>query len=102
MFCSVRLSHCIHIDNCTVKCILVIYRSGKSKDKKKLMCYSGQFTLSMDRAQRGTDYKYVIVKKGVVHWEYLAEFRPRYHGGIVNRFLFIPEKYLKPGGEQAY
>ena len=63
------------------------------------MRFTGQFTLSLDRAQRGTGYKYVVVKKGVVHYEYLPEFRPRYGGGIVNRFLHIPDKCLKPGGK---
>lgn len=64
------------------------------------MHFSGQFTLSMDRARRGTDYKYVILKKGTIHWEYLAEFPPKYRGGIVNRFLSVPDKCLKPGGKR--
>ena len=63
------------------------------------MRFSGQFTLSVDCARQGTSYKYVVVKKGNVHWEDLPEFPPGYHGGIVNRFLSIPEKYLTPGGK---
>lgn len=39
-----------------------------------------------------------MVKKDV-YWEYLTEFTPRYHDGIVDRFLNIPENYLKPGGK---
>ena len=63
------------------------------------MRFSGQFTLSVDCARQGTSYKYVVVKKGNVHWEVLLEFPSRYLGGIVNRFLSIPKKYLKPGGK---
>ena len=65
------------------------------------MHFSGQFTLRIDRARRGTDYKYVILKKGTVYWEYLAEFPPKYRKGIVNRFLFVPDKCLKPGGKRT-
>ena len=68
-------------------------------DQKKLMRFSGQFTLSVDCARQGTSYKYVVVKKGNVHWEGLLEFPSRFPGGIVNRFLSIPKKYLKPGGK---
>ena len=63
------------------------------------MRFKGQFTLSIRFAQKGTFYKYAVIKKGDIHYEYLAEFLPRYRGGIVNRFLRIPEKYLKPGGK---
>lgn len=63
------------------------------------MRFSGQFTLSLDCARKGTSYKYVVVKKGDVHWEHLPEFSPRHYGAIVNRFLSIPEKYLLPGGK---
>ena len=63
------------------------------------MSFSGQFTLSIDRAKRGTYYKYVVIKKGDDHWEYLTEFPPRNKGEIIDRFLSIPDKYLKPGGE---
>jgi len=83
--------------NFNVNCVdLKLVGTVRGKDKNKLLRFSGQFTVSMDRAERGTDYKYVVLKKGIIHWEYLTEFRPRY-GGIVNRFLFIPDKYLKPG-----
>ena len=41
-----------------------------------------------------------MIKKGDIHYEYLAEFQSRYEG-IVDRFLRIPEKYLKPGGKVA-
>ena len=80
---------------------LVVYiRSVKGKDKRtELMSFSGQFTLSIDRAKQGTCYKYVVIEKGDVHCEYLAEFPPRNKGEIINRFLSIPDKYLKPGGE---
>ena len=63
------------------------------------MRFKGQFTLSISLAQRGTSYKYTVIKKGATHYEYLAEFRPRYRGGIINRFLRIPERYLQPGGK---
>ena len=63
------------------------------------MLFSGQFTISLDRARKGTFYKYVVVKKGDVYWEDLPEFLPRQYYGIVNRSLKIPEKYLKPGGK---
>ncbi|KAJ7339374.1 hypothetical protein OS493_005768 [Desmophyllum pertusum] len=72
--------------------------SVKGKDKRtELMSFSGQFTLSIDRAKQGTCYKYVVIEKGDVHCEYLAEFPPRNKGEIINRFLSIPDKYLKPG-----
>ena len=74
-------------------------RSEKGKDKEMLMSFSGQFTLSIDCAKRGSNYKYVVIKNREVHWEYLAEFPPRYKGEIIDRFLSIPDKYLKPGGE---
>ena len=63
------------------------------------MRFKGQFTLSIRFARKGTFYKYAVIKKGDIHYEYLAEFLPRYRGGIVNRFLRIPEKNLKPGGK---
>lgn len=64
------------------------------------MLFRGQFTISLDRARRGTFYKYVVVKKGEPHYEYLPEFPPMLsYSGIVNRSLKIPEKYLKPGGK---
>lgn len=62
------------------------------------MHFSGQCTLTIDRAWKGTRYKYVVVKRGVVFWEELVEFQPRYRGAIVERFLSIPTKYLNPGG----
>lgn len=63
------------------------------------MSFRGQLTVSLDRARKGTFYKYVVVKKGKVHWEQLPEFPPANYNGIVNRVLKIPEKYLEPGGE---
>ena len=63
------------------------------------MRFKGQFTLSIRFARKGTFYKYAVIKKGDIHYEYLAEFLPRYRGGIVDRFLRISEKYLKPGGK---
>lgn len=63
------------------------------------MLFRGQLTISLERARKGTFYKYVVVKKGKVHWEQLPEFPPKYYGGIVNRFLKIPDKYMKQGGK---
>lgn len=63
------------------------------------MLFRGQFTISLDRARRDTFYKYVVVKKGDVYWEYLPEFPPKQFYGIVDRSLKIPEEYLKPGGK---
>ena len=63
------------------------------------MLFRGQFTLSLERARRGTFYKYVVVKKGSPHWEELPEFPPRDYYGIVNRVLKIPQEHLEPGGE---
>lgn len=63
------------------------------------MHFTGQFTLTVSRAQKGTSYKYVIIKKGNVEWEELVEFQPRFRGDIIDRFLYIPSKYLKQGGE---
>ena len=74
-------------------------RVVRRKDKKRLMCFEGHFTLSIRLANKGTFYKYAVIKKGDVHYEYLTEFQPRCHGGIVNRFLHIPKKYVKPGGK---
>lgn len=76
---------------------LSLQRNGV--EKKKLMRFSGQFTLTVDCARQGTSYKYVVVKKGTVHWELLPEFPPRFYGAIVDRFLSIPKKHLKPGGK---
>lgn len=84
-----------------VKHFLLNYLSlqRNDTDKKKLMRFSGQVTLTVDCARKGTSYKYVVVKKGATHWECLLEFPPKYVGGIVDRFLSIPEEYLKPGGK---
>ena len=41
----------------------------------------------------------MIIKKGNVVWEELVEFQPRFRGDIIDRFLYIPSKYLKQGGE---
>jgi len=42
----------------------------------------------------------VVVKEGNVHWEQLPEFPPECDSdSIVNRFLKIPDKYVKPGGK---
>lgn len=62
------------------------------------MRFIGRCTLSMDRAYDGTHYKYAIIKNGEVVWEELIEFQ-RYRGSIVDRFLYIPDKYLTPGGK---
>ena len=63
------------------------------------MRFKGQFTLSIRFARKGTFYKYAVIEKGDIHYEYLAEFPSRYRGEIVDRFLCIPENYLKPGGK---
>ena len=65
------------------------------------MLFHGQFTISLERARKGSSYKYVVVKKGKLYWEQLPDFPPRDRGyyGIVNRVLKIPEKHLEPGGE---
>jgi len=63
------------------------------------MLFRGQFIISLDRACKGTFYKYVVVKKGDIYWEELPEFPPVNYYGIVNRVLKIPEKLLEPGGE---
>ncbi|XP_020630843.1 E3 ubiquitin-protein ligase rnf213-alpha-like isoform X2 [Orbicella faveolata] len=69
---------------------------GQSEDE--LTFFRGQFTISLDRARQGTLYKYVVVKEGNVHWEQLPEFPPECDSdSIVNRFLKIPDKYVKPG-----
>ena len=64
------------------------------------MLFRGQFTINLDRARKETFYKYVVVKKGKVHWEQLPEF-PRMYGNksIVNRLLNIPDKNIKQGGK---
>ena len=69
------------------------------KENKTLKRFSGQFTLTVDCARKGTSYKYVVVKKGAVYWESLPEFTSRNCEAIVNRFLSIPNQYLKPGGK---
>lgn len=63
------------------------------------MLFRGEFTINLDRARKGTFYKYLVVKKGTIYWEELPEFPPRDYYGIVNRVLKIPEKCLEPGGE---
>ena len=63
------------------------------------MRFKGQFTLNIDLAREGTFYKYAVIKKGDVHYEYLTEFQPKISGAIVDRFLCIPQEYLKPGGK---
>ena len=64
------------------------------------MLFRGQFTISLDRARRGTFYKYLVVKKGAVHYEDLSEFSTSYfRDSIVNRVLKIPEQHIKAGGK---
>ena len=64
------------------------------------MLYRGQVTLSVDRARRGTNYKYLVVKNGKITWEDLSEYG--YFRGIVNRVLKIPEQYIRPGGKLGH
>ncbi|XP_022800357.1 E3 ubiquitin-protein ligase rnf213-alpha-like [Stylophora pistillata] len=86
------------LGNFQLNCVdMELVRWDKDKDKKRLMHFTGQFTLTVSRAQKGTSYKYVIVKKGSVLWEELVEFQPRYREDIMNRFLNIPSKHLKQG-----
>lgn len=62
------------------------------------MRFIGRCTLSMSLANDGTRYKYAIIKNGEVAWEQLIEFQ-RNRGPIVDRFLYIPDNYLTPGGK---
>lgn len=78
---------------CFYKCSIQI-----SQDKDKLILFRGQFTISPDLARRGTFYKYLVVKKGNLHYEELPEF-PSMYRGYVNRFLKIPERHVEPGGK---
>lgn len=73
-------------------------RSDNSQDKDKLRLFRGQFTISRDLARRGTFYKYLLVKKGKLHYEELPEF-PSLYRGYVNRLLKIPERHNEPGGK---
>jgi len=83
-----------------ILCFSLKCRVNESQDKDKLTLFRGQFTLSLERARKGTYYKYVVVKKGDVHWEQLPEFTPRYGPkSVVNRSLKIPEKRIEPGGK---
>ena len=41
----------------------------------------------------------MVVKEEKPYYEYLTEFEPKVRNGIVDRFLRIPDKYLKPGGK---
>ena len=77
-------------------------RCDKDKDNTKLLRFFGRCTLSISRAQKGTNYKYVIIKEGEVLWEQLVEFQSRCSGAIVDRFLSIPGKYLKRGGKLCF
>lgn len=88
----------VYITTLTVYAIFVILRT--CSDNMNLMHFSGQCTLTMAQAWRGIEYKYMIVKKGDVYWEYLAEFPPTARGAIVNRILKIPENFIKPGGKR--
>ena len=97
-----KLTMLLTSDTCNSLFLFFKFRVAKSKDKDKdkLMLFRGQFTISLDRARKGTYYKYVVVKKGKIHWEYLPEFPPlQYYGSIVDRYLKIPDKHTEPGGE---
>lgn len=63
------------------------------------MVYRGQVTLRVDRARKGTNYKYLVVKKGKITYEDLSEYTLSYFRGIVNRVLKIPEECIRPGGK---
>ena len=92
-----KTPHCPR--NCVIPCFSLKCRINDSEDKDKLTLFRGQFTISLDRAHRGTFYKYVVVKKGMVHWEQLLEFPPKCYNGIVNRSLRIPDKHIEQGGK---
>ncbi|XP_022796393.1 E3 ubiquitin-protein ligase rnf213-alpha-like isoform X3 [Stylophora pistillata] len=86
------------LGNFKINCVdMKVVRGDKGKDKKKPTRFQGQFTLTIDRARKGTKYKYVIIKKKDVLWEELIEFQPSNGGVIVDRFLYVPDKYLKRG-----
>ena len=64
-----------------------------------MLLYEGSITLTVERARSGVSYKYVLVRKGKVLYETLPEFTPRSYGGIINRFLRIPEQCRKANGK---
>ena len=66
-----------------------------------MLLYEGTLTLTIDRARSGVSYKYVLVHKGKAEYEALPEF-PSLSCGDVNRFLRIPDKYLKANGKACY
>ena len=79
---------------------LFLCRIDDSQDKEKLRLFRGQLTIRLEQARKGISYKYVIVEEGNVHWEKLPEFPPKcVNDSIVNRFLKIPDKYIKAGGK---
>ena len=82
---------CLFLSKCSI---------DKSQDKDKLILFRGQFTITLKRARWGTAYKYLVVKKGKVHYEELPEFPAKYgYNSIVNRVLKIPDKHIEPGGK---
>ncbi|KAL9988414.1 hypothetical protein ACROYT_G002852 [Oculina patagonica] len=64
----------------------------KSQDKKELVRFRGELTISLDRAHWGTGYKYVVIGKGKPQYEELLG-----QNGMVNRSLKIPEEHIEPG-----
>ncbi|XP_068734956.1 E3 ubiquitin-protein ligase rnf213-alpha-like isoform X2 [Montipora capricornis] len=74
-----------------------VAESEQYKDKDKLLYFRGQFTISLDRAHKGTFYKYLVVRKGRQFYEELLEFPPFHYNAIVDRVLKIREKDIKTG-----
>ena len=66
-----------------------------------MLLYEGRLILTVSRARRGVSYKYVLVHKGRAEYEALPEFPSLYYGDV-NRFLRIPDKYLKANGKTCY
>ncbi|XP_015758589.1 PREDICTED: uncharacterized protein LOC107337867 [Acropora digitifera] len=74
---------------------MVAAESVKREDEDKPVFYRGRVTLSVDQANRGTSYKYLVVKTGNITWEDLSQYG--YTRSIFNRVLKVPEKYIRPG-----
>ena len=93
-----KTPHCPR--DCVISCLSLKCRIDESEDKDKLTLFRGEFTISLERARKGTFYKYVVVKRGKVHWEQLPEFPPKFgYSSIVNRSLRIPDKHIEQGGK---
>ncbi|XP_022801884.1 E3 ubiquitin-protein ligase rnf213-alpha-like, partial [Stylophora pistillata] len=77
---------------------MVQVETDRSKDNDKLTLFRGKFILDLDRARKDIFYKYLVVKKGVLHWEELPEAPSSFLSeGIFNRAIRIPENGIKAG-----